>query len=227
MGIFGYLSAAYQKSSTENKILMEHVGLINGQKTIMLDRIEQSKKRIEFITKLRTEQEKRLSDMLNNESITRNIIQLQEVQSQTSDLITKSDMDVDKENKKIQDSTDQITKLNEDVSALKIKSLEKKDITTFQFVADSLGVNINTVVKWFILALICVFDPLAVAMLLAYNSLIADDSLESTSTKTNSNAESTAISTVYNKIEERANEPRKESRFKKILRKPFSHLIRN
>ena len=30
----------------------------------------------------------------------------------------------------------------------------------------------DNIVKWFTLAIVCVFDPLAVALVLAYNSLI-------------------------------------------------------
>jgi len=44
----------------------------------------------------------------------------------------------------------------------------------FKFVADEFGVDINKVVKWFIICLISVFDPLAICLLLAYNTTLGD-----------------------------------------------------
>lgn len=240
-GIFGYLSAAYQKSSTESKILTENVELINGQKKILIDRIAQSNKRIDFITKLRDTQETRLSEMLKNEEIAKNIIQLQEVQGQTADLIKKSDADFEVENKKIQEYTTSISKLDGEVSQLKIKGLEKRDITTFQFVADALGMNINSVVKWFILSLIFVFDPMAIAMLLAYNTIVyehltygRDEDLIEKDEKVVKTAEASPI-----KEANQDNIPLKEAvaveekvkkssggAFSKILRKPFLKMYK-
>ena len=46
------------------------------------------------------------------------------------------------------------------------------DIGTLKYVAKAFGVDMDTIVKWFTLAIVCVFDPLAVALVLAYNSLV-------------------------------------------------------
>jgi hypothetical protein len=46
---------------------------------------------------------------------------------------------------------------------------EVHDIGTFKFVAESVGLPLDTVVKIFILCIVLVFDPLAVALVLAYN----------------------------------------------------------
>ena len=45
----------------------------------------------------------------------------------------------------------------------------KKDIQTFKFVADAMGVSLDTVARWFIVSIIFVFDPLAICLILAYN----------------------------------------------------------
>ena len=45
-------------------------------------------------------------------------------------------------------------------------------ILTFKFVADAFHTDLNTTVKWFIVLLITVFDPLALCLLLAYNTSI-------------------------------------------------------
>jgi hypothetical protein len=41
-----------------------------------------------------------------------------------------------------------------------------------KYVAKAFGVDMDNIVKWFTLAIVLVFDPLAVSLILAYNSLI-------------------------------------------------------
>ena len=48
----------------------------------------------------------------------------------------------------------------------------KTDVGSFKFIAASLGVDIDTAVKYFILSLVFVFDPLAISLVLALNQLI-------------------------------------------------------
>jgi hypothetical protein len=46
----------------------------------------------------------------------------------------------------------------------------EEQVGGFRFVAEALNVDIKTAVKWFILLIVLVFDPLAIALVLAYNS---------------------------------------------------------
>jgi hypothetical protein len=45
---------------------------------------------------------------------------------------------------------------------------KKSDILTFKFIADGLGLNLDRTVRYFILILIFVFDPMALALVLLY-----------------------------------------------------------
>jgi hypothetical protein len=63
-------------------------------------------------------------------------------------------------------------------------AIRDTDIGSFQFIAKSFDAPIDQVVKWFIIVIVIVFDPLAVALVLAYNiasggKLTRDDDLES------------------------------------------------
>ena len=169
LGIFGYLSAAYQKSSIEFKANQEKIVMVEGQKTYMNDKIADAKTRIQTLNDMRKSQEARLNEALTNAYLTRNPIQLRQIQEQTVDLIKSADADIKTEQDKIQSTTDQIEKVNEQVNDMKFSSAGKKDIRTFQFVADQFGTTLDNVAKWFIFTLIFVFDPLAVALILAYN----------------------------------------------------------
>jgi hypothetical protein len=163
LGIFGYLTSAYQQSSIENKLSEEKIVYIQDQKKMYVDKINDAKKRIENITKLRTSQENRLNESITNVIISRNPIQLSQIQQSTKEFIDKSEKDMDVENNKIQSTVDEIQKLDKQISDIKIKSVGQKDLQTFKFVADEFGVDINKLVKWFIICLISVFDPLAIA----------------------------------------------------------------
>jgi hypothetical protein len=174
LGIFGYLTSAYQQSSIENKLSEEKIVYIQDQKKMYGDKINDAKKRIENITKLRTSQENRLNESITNVIISRNPIQLSQIQQSTKEFIDKSEQDMDVENNKIQSTVDEIQKLDKQISDIKIKSGGQKDLQTFKFVADEFGVDINKVVKWFIICLISVFDPLAICLLLAYNTTLGN-----------------------------------------------------
>jgi len=169
LGIFGYLSAAYQKSSLEFKASQDKISLVEGQKTYLNDKIDQSKTRIKTLNDMRATQEARLNEALTNAFLTRNPLQLKQLQDQTVDMIKSADDNIKIEQDKIQSTTDDIQKIDQQVNEMKFASAGKKDIRTFQFVADQFGTTLDTVAKWFIFTLIFVFDPLAVALILAYN----------------------------------------------------------
>lgn len=169
LGIFGYLSAAYQKSAIEFKASQEKITLIEGQKTYMHDKIAQSKTRIETLNNMRAMQEARLNEGMTNAFLTRNPLQLKQLQDQTVEMIKSADDNIKSEQEKIQSTTDDIQKIDAQVNDMKFASAGKKDIRTFQFVAEQFGTTLDTVAKWFIITLIFVFDPLAVALILAYN----------------------------------------------------------
>jgi len=140
LGIFGYLTSAYQQSSIENKLSEEKIVYIQDQKKMYVDKINDAKKRIENITKLRTSQENRLNESITNVIISRNPIQLSQIQQSTKEFIDKSEQDMDVENNKIQSTVDEIQKLDKQISDIKIKSGGQKDLQTFKFVADEFGV---------------------------------------------------------------------------------------
>lgn len=169
LGIFGYLSAAYQKSSIEFGVTQEKIKNVESQKVFYQDKITASKKRVDDLAKLRSSQEARMSEVLTNEFLSRNLIQLKQLQQQTVDLIAQTDKDMKDENDKIQTSIEDIRKIDDQVNQLKLGSAEKKDVQTFKFVADALGVPLDTVARWFIVSIIFVFDPLAICLILAYN----------------------------------------------------------
>lgn len=169
IGIFGYLSAAYQKSSVQFKANQEKIVMVENRKPYLNDKINQSKNRIQILNDMRKIQEARLSEALTNSFLTRNPIQLKQIQDQTVELVKSADNDIKTEQFKIDESQNELQKVDQQINEMKFSSADKKDIQTFQFVADQFGTTLDNVAKWFIIILIFVFDPLAVALILAYN----------------------------------------------------------
>jgi hypothetical protein len=68
----------------------------------------------------------------------------------------------------IEDNFEKLRK-NEERILVEKDSIRNTDIGSFQFIADSVNAPIDQVVKWFIVVIVVVFDPLAIALVLAYN----------------------------------------------------------
>lgn len=169
LGIFGYLSAAYQKSSIEFTVMQEKIKNTEAQKPYIQDKIDAAKKRVDELSKLRASQDSQISSVLTNEFFARNPLQLKQLQQQTMDAIAETDKNIKEENLKIQANIDEIYQLDDKVNAMKLGSAEKKDVQTFKFVADALNTSLDNVARWFIISIIFVFDPLAICLVLAYN----------------------------------------------------------
>ncbi len=169
LGIFGFLTAAFQKSSLETELSVSKISTLEVQKSEESSKIEATKKSIEKIYALRSSQESRLNEVLTNVLIARNPIQLQNIQNQINDQITDLNKQLEGENEKLKGYSEKVSKIEDNIFKLKVDNSQKKDITTFKFVADQFNTTIQNVVKWFIAILIAVFDPLAVILLLAYN----------------------------------------------------------
>jgi len=169
LGIFGYLTAAFQKSALESELANTKIETLEAQKTDEQKKIGDIRSTLNKLLELRAGQEARLSETLTNVVISRNPIQLQNIQNQINEQISSINTQMDGENVKLESANNKISEIDVEVFDLKIENSQKKDITTFKFVADEFDTEIKNVVKWFIIVLITVFDPLAVVLLLAFN----------------------------------------------------------
>jgi hypothetical protein len=169
LGIFGYLTAAFQKSSLESELANTKIATLEVQKSSEVKKLDSVRSNIDKLLALRAGQENRLNETLTNALIARNPVQMQNIQNQINDQISDLNKQIETENVKLKDAGDKSGKIDDEIFKLKIDNSQKKDITTFKFVADEFNTDIRHVVKWFIIILITVFDPLAVILLLAYN----------------------------------------------------------
>lgn len=157
LGIFGYLSAAYQVNSSKFAGIDSQVALIEQQKSGLDAEISQINTRIDTLNKSRESQEKRLPSMSRQaaapiyQDIERSAAEIKDLTARTQSLQT---LKFEKDN---------------EIINLKAEISKTKDIGTFKFIAEQVNKPLDTVVIWFICLLIVVFDPLAVALLLSFN----------------------------------------------------------
>jgi len=162
LGIFGFLTNAYQLHKGTVDTIQSAVETVKTQQTVIQEELETNNVRIASLIALRTEQEARVN-AAGNYRLPR---------EQAYQAIAEA-------NQELQGKEIRQVELRDKLSALEIQKSErvkelatKTDIGSFKFIADALGTDIDTAVKYFILSLVFVFDPLAVALVLALNQLL-------------------------------------------------------
>ena len=157
-GIFGYLSNAFQSQSLK-------LQQVDREVLVYTTKIEQN-----------TAQITQLNTQLGNLSSTQNtILEKGKVNSRLLRSVDQKDRQVAQINKKIGNLQDENAKNNEKINEIKIANLDlEKEVGGFRFVAEAFGMELKNVVKFFIFLIVIVFDPLAVALIIAFNGLIDD-----------------------------------------------------
>jgi len=157
MGIFGFLTSAYQTSLIEYSQTETQQEFLVSQKAILEKELESLTMRVDTLNQSRLSQEQRLPSMSR-----RSAAPVYE--------------DIKKSGEEITQSKGRMNQIFEEIKTLDLQALEaqkqsgkQKDIGTLKYAAELFGTDINTIVKWFTLAIIIVFDPLAIALVLAYN----------------------------------------------------------
>ena len=171
-GIYGFLSNAYQKTANKLEIHEGELGVLDAKKATFQKSIDDNQKIIDTKTKrldqlsgLRTSQESRIDGSKSNRD--KNSVRGDIASANTE--IQKLSTEIDGLNAKNTVLADSIGKYN-------VKALEKKsgsdvagEVGPLKYIAQLTGIPMDKVVNYMILLLIFVFDPLAIALVLATN----------------------------------------------------------
>lgn len=160
LGIFGFLTGAYQQSHVKVELTDVKQESLNSKKEFLTLEIKQLNDRINTLNEARKSQEARLPNLSRRSA------------APIYEDIKKSSEEISKTRTQIDNLTTQLFQASQESINQKVEGSKEVDIGTLKYVAKTFGVNMDTIVKWFTLAIVCVFDPLAVALVLAYNSLI-------------------------------------------------------
>ena len=173
-GIYGFLSGAYQSTAIKSELLDKSLAVLN-QKQI---RFEESKNDL----KLEKDQlNKSISDLRIALS---NPAQVQYVDRETGQLITTSSgssrralqgelkfaiADRNKTSIRLEAFTDSLTSVDMQILNKEISNEDERELGPLRYIAELADVEMDRVVNWFLLLIIFVFDPLAIALIVAAN----------------------------------------------------------
>lgn len=166
-GIYGYLSSAYAKVAATPLTLTADIQSAQGKVNTVEQDIKRKEQRLNQLIVLRTQQETRV-DQLITKSSTGNNSTIRNAQK----VLDESDKNVSLLQKEISTLSSQRDSLNEISIKKRVEIETNGDIGTFVYIAKILETDLDTVVKWFTLIIVLVFDPLAVALVIAVNFLL-------------------------------------------------------
>lgn len=159
LGIFGFLTSAYQQSHVKIEIVDTKKISLDSKKQTAQNEIQNLSSRIEILNQSRISQEKRLPSMSRKSA------------QPIYDDIKMAAEEISKSQERIKIISDEIKQTDNELILLKTEESKSTDIGTLKFVSQLFNKDISTIVKWFTIILVLVFDPLAISLVLAYNNI--------------------------------------------------------
>jgi len=159
-GIFGYLSEAYQETKGDYTVIEKQASILQSKKVFFEDRKDrlQNDKQLELKTKI--------SNQMRADSLT-----------SRGQSITRTREDIKESETKIVQLETQISAMEDSIGVYDLRIIDlqsaniKGELGPLTYIAEAFDMPMDDVIKWFILILVFVFDPLAVALIVAANML--------------------------------------------------------
>lgn len=190
LGIFGFLSDAFQRNFSQYSLNLNKINSLKNQQTFITSQIDFNKNKLKDLIELQKTYQSSLDSAVKQDVTTTKTTSGGLFSSGKTEKVTDQKL-LDSKNKIVETSQQNINSLFTQISAVssdlqnqekqnsdisqEIIKLEadntKGEIGTFKFVAEAFGMNIETAVRIFIILIVIVFDPLAVCLVIAYNSI--------------------------------------------------------
>ena len=154
-GIFGYLSNAFQQ---QNLLLQQ----VDRKILVHSTKIQQNETQIKQLSTQITESNTNQGKILDNGKVNSRLLRS----------VDNRDKQIAKLNDRIAILQSENAAENDSINKIKTDNISiEKEVGGFRFVAEAFGVELNSVVKFFIILIVIVFDPLAVALIISFNQL--------------------------------------------------------
>jgi len=161
-GIFGYLSNAFQQQNLGLQKIERDIAVYQTQITKNDLEISRYTTQLNNQQNIRNSQETNLTKQIDKDKST----------SRVSQMIKSADKEINSISKRIDELTIKNNAALDSINVIKNNNINiEKEVGGFRFVAESFGVPLNSVVKFFIILIVIVFDPLAVALIISFNQL--------------------------------------------------------
>jgi hypothetical protein len=177
-GIYGFLSGAYQETATKSEFLDKSLAVLQTKQ----NRFEEQKT---DLTLEKTQLNTTISDLRTSLSNPTSVSYWDE-NSQSVITTTSSSTrralqselkltieDRDNLNLKLEAVMDSVMRIDTELLELEINNEEQRELGPLKYLAETTGKDMGQVVNWFLLLIIFVFDPLAIAMVVAANFAFA------------------------------------------------------
>jgi hypothetical protein len=174
-GIYGFLTSAYQKTADQLGVLDKQTEVVELKKNRFEEQLDAYQLEKEQLNKSISELSKGLSNnviqytdkdgniITTTSSATRNVLESQLNDSKEQRNLISI---------KIEALTDSITKLDLIVLDIQSNNEVAAEIGPLRYLSKITGKSMDVIVNWFTLLIVFVFDPLAVAMVIAINKYI-------------------------------------------------------
>ena len=158
-GIFGYLSNAFQQQNIK-------LQQVDREILVFQTKIDQNTAQIEQLSTQINESNKNQTTILGKGKVNNRLLRS----------IDNRDRQIGKINDKIAKLQEDNANNNEEINKIRLNNLDlEKEVGGFKFVAQAFDVELDKVVKWFMFLIVFVFDPLAIALVLALNKLLKEN----------------------------------------------------
>jgi len=175
LGIYGFLSNAYHQTSIEYNLTKTSTdSLINKkssfefQITNLNKQLELKNIQLEGLNSNSKTSDQVLSTLASNN---RNINSMSRSSNQTQKEISKLNINIDTILNKITVLQDSVYAYDISIKGSALNASKKSELGPLEYLSGILNTDMDKVVNWFILLFVIVFDPLAMALLIAFNFL--------------------------------------------------------
>jgi len=175
-GIYGFLAEAYTTTSNQMQKIEGQIVLIEKQKEqkkeqiLSIDEIKKSKSnRVTTLIDLRVQQEARIDTLYSKRMNT--------AAKQAQLLIEQSNKEINLTQKEIDSLTTRIQIINTEIGELDITILDLQntdvaaELGPLKYMSSITGKPMESVINWFIMAIMLAFDPLAVLLVVLANNV--------------------------------------------------------
>ena len=186
-GIYGFLSGAYQETATKSEFLDKSLAVLQ----VKQNRFEDNKNDLMI-------EKSQLNNTINElRTSLSNPAQVQYIDRESGQLITTTSsstrkalqkelestiLDRNNINLKLESVQDSIMKLDTDLLNLEMDNEEQRELGPLKYLSDMTNTPMDKVVNWFLLLIVFVFDPLAIALVVtanfAFNTMKSKDEME-------------------------------------------------
>lgn len=191
LGIFGFLSDAFQKNFSQYSLNVSKIQALKSQQTFISSQVDFNKGKLKDLIELQKTYQSSLDSAVKQDVTVTKTSSGGLFSSGQTEKVTDNKL-LDSRNKIVEGSQQNINSLFNQIQTVtsELQNLEQKasqtaqeimvleadntkgEIGTFKFVAEAFGMKIENAVRLFIILIVIVFDPLAVALVIAYNSII-------------------------------------------------------